>query len=339
MIRKGGSVSSEMGGSLYTETGGSTSSEMGGSIWSEIVSYNFSSLMPAPDRGTPAQRFGMFNDSYSRGGNNYTDGGSLSEGYSLIGGQYDRNAALTWIRNQNNFYGGETVRSGNEPDNFYRLYPRFPNVPHEAAYARTSHLNTSYSRDAYQLWGDFIYNKENVTTPFTPPHDGIARIAVFDPIYDGRSGMEYMRDRLGYRFVLRQAYVSEWVDRNGILRFEGKIQNVGFGNVINEKNVSILLISKDGTSVYAAKTKLDPRDWMANLNSRADNISAWNTINFAVKLSEFGNVPAGEYYLYLKINDPNEKSLHKRSIRFANAGNSWNPSFGANRIGTISVRS
>ena len=89
------------------------------------TSYSFSNLMPAPSRGTPAQRFGMFNDSYSRGGIDYSDGGSLSEGYSLIGGEYNRNAALTWMRNQNNFYGGETVRLGNEPDNFYQLYPRF----------------------------------------------------------------------------------------------------------------------------------------------------------------------------------------------------------------------
>ena len=29
--------------------------------------YSFTNLMPAPARGTPAQRFGMFNDSYSRG--------------------------------------------------------------------------------------------------------------------------------------------------------------------------------------------------------------------------------------------------------------------------------
>src|SRR5690625_2544411 len=103
------------------------------------TNYNFQNLMPTPKTTSPARRFGMFNDSYSRGGINYTDGGSLSEGILLIGGDYDRNSALTWIRNQNNFYGGETVRTGNEPDNFYRIYPRFPNVPYEAFYAHTSH--------------------------------------------------------------------------------------------------------------------------------------------------------------------------------------------------------
>ncbi|HEY5141291.1 MAG TPA: DUF4874 domain-containing protein, partial [Methylococcales bacterium] len=70
--------------------------------------YSFTNLMPAPARGTPAQRFGMFNDSYSAGssGDVPNDNGSLSEGYSLIGtgdlGDFDRNLVLTWIRNQNN---------------------------------------------------------------------------------------------------------------------------------------------------------------------------------------------------------------------------------------------
>lgn len=300
------------------------------------TNYNFSNLMPAPARGTPAQRFGMFNDSYSRGGLQYTDGGSLSEGYSLIGGEYDRNAALKWMRNQNNFYGGETVRSGNEPDSPYQLYPRFPNVPYEAAYARTTHLNTSYARDAYQLWGDFIYNEVNVTTPFTPPHDGVTRTAVFDPVYDGRNGMEFMRDRLGFRFVMRESRISESVTNKGVLRFEGKIQNVGFGNVINKKQVSVILSAKDGSGVYTAITNLDPRDWESDLNGRADNTSAWRNVSFELKMGTFGQVPAGEYDIYLKINDPKEKSSNKRSIQFAN-NNIWNAELGANLIGKTTV--
>ena len=300
------------------------------------TNYNFSNLMPAPARGTPAQRFGMFNDSYSRGGLDYTDGGSLSEGYSLIGGEYDRNAALLWMRNQNNFYGGETVRSGNEPDNEYQLYPRFPNVPYEAAFARTSHLNTSYARDAYQLWGDFVYNEQNMTTPFTPMHDGVTRTAIFDPVYDGRSGMEFMRDRLGFRYVLRESNLSENVSPNGSLVFKGKIQNVGFGNMINLKNVSLLLVSKHEPRVYSVLTNLDAKDWLANLNNRPDNKSAWNDVEVTVKMSEFGEVEAGDYNVYLKINDPKETSSNKRSIRFAN-NDIWNAELGANLIGSTTV--
>lgn len=299
--------------------------------------YSFSKLMPAPEPGSPAGRFGMFNDSYSRGGQAYTDGGSLSEGYHLIGGDYDRNAALTWMRNQRNFYGGETVRLGNEPDSEYRLYPRFPNVPYEAAIARTSHLNTSYAADAYRLWGDFIYTEATVTAPFTPPHDGVTRTAIFDPVYDGKSGMEFMRDRLGYRFVLREAALSGSVKRDGTLRFAGKIQNVGFGDVINPKSVTLILKARDDGRMFTASTDLDPRDWTSDLDNRPGNTAAWRDLRFDIDLNDIGDVPPGAYDLYLKINDPKERSANRRGIRFANP-DIWDAALGANRIGSTTIR-
>lgn len=303
------------------------------------TNYSFTNLMPAPERGTTAQRFGMFNDSYSAGGSDglYNDNGSLSEGSPLIGtgdiNDFDRNAALTWMRNQNNFYGGETVGPGSE-DN---IYPRFPNVLYEAAYAQTTHLNTSYSSRTYELWGNFIYNEGNVTAPFTSPHDGVTRTAIFDPVYEGRNGMEYIRDRLGYRLVLREAKVSEWVKQNGTLKFEGKIQNVGFGNIVNKKNVSVILQSKESENKYMTLTSLDARDWHPDLDSRASNTAAWRELNFTINMSDFGTVPSGDYDIYIKINDPKEQSTNKRSIRFANNGDIWNSDLGANLIGSTSV--
>lgn len=304
------------------------------------TNHSFNNLMPIPERDSPAQRFGMFNDSYSRGGQGYTDGGSLSEGNHLVGNDYERNAALTWIRNQNNFYGGETVRSGNEPDNFYQLYPRFPNVPYEAAYARTTHLNTSYSSAAYGLWDDFIYTEKAITEPFTPRHDGVTRTAVFDPVYEGKTGMEFIRDRLGYRLVLREAKASEKIAQNSSLRFEGKIQNVGFGLIVNKKNVSVILKSKSGTESYTALTDIDARNWRPaeDRNNRPDNTDAWRDLTFTINTNEFGDVPSGDYEIYLKINDPTEQYANRRSIRFANNGNNWNPNLGANLIGFTTIK-
>ncbi len=302
------------------------------------TNYSFTNLMPAPERGTPAQRFGMFNDSYSAGsGSDFcNDNGSLSEGFTLIGTgdqhDFDRNVVLTWIRNQNNFYGGETVGPGAD-DN---IYPRFPNVLYEAAYAQTTHLNTSYNQHTYKLWGNFVYNKENVTAPFTSPHDKVKRTAIFDPVYNGRNGMEYMRDRLGYRLVLREAKVSEWVEREDTLRFKGKIQNVGFGNVVNKKNVSVILKAKNGHNTYTALTNLDARDWRPDPDSRADNTSAWRDLNFSINMDAFGEMLPGEYDIFLKINDPKETSTNRRCIQFANHG-IWDASLGANLIGSTKV--
>ena len=327
----------------YVPASRSILAHAGGVMAWHNVEYNtncsFTNLMPAPARGTPSQRFGMFNDSYSAGssgGGGYNDNGSLSEGYALIGtgsdGDFSRNAALTWIRNQNNFYGGETVGPGAD-DN---IYPRFPNVLYEAAYARTTHLNTGYNQRTYKLWGDFVYNKENVTAPFTPPHDRVTRTAIFDPLYNGRSGMEYMRDRLGYRLVLREAKASERVNQNGTLRFQGKIQNVGFGNIINKKLVSVILRTKNGSKTYTTATNLDARDWQADLDSRANNTAAWRNLDFSIDMGAFGKVPPGDYDIFLKINDPEETSPNRRCIEFANH-DIWNTSLGANLIGSTKV--
>ena len=200
----------------------------------------------------------------------------------------------------------------------------------------------------YNRWNEFIYNEANVTAPVTfpvsgsernPPFSGPTKTAVFDPVYEGRTGLEYMRDRLGYRLVLREARASEWVERNGTLQFEGKIQNVGFGNVVNKKKVSVILKSRDGSDSYSALTNLDARDWLndENGNGRPDNTASWRDLNFSVDLSEFGSVPPGDYEIYLKINDPKEKSANRRCIRFANKGDSWNAGLGANLIGATKV--
>lgn len=98
--------------------------------------------------------------------------------------------------------------------------------------------------------------------------------------------------------------------------FEGKIQNVGFGNVVNEKKVSVILKSKDGSNSYVAVTNLDARDWLTaeDGNSRAENTAAWRDLKFSINMGAFGEVPLGDYDIYLKINDPKETIINKHFI-------------------------
>jgi hypothetical protein len=167
---------------------------------------------------------------------------------------------------------------------------------------------------------------------------------LYDPVYEGKNVLEYFRDRMGYRLVLREAKVSERVEQNGTLRFEGKIQNVGFGHVVNQKNVSVILKPKAGAESYIVLTNLDARDWQpAEVgpngempDSRATNTEAWRDVNVSVNMADFGDIPAGHYDVFLKINDPKEASRNKRSIQFANR-NLWNAALGANLIGSTTV--
>jgi len=331
-------------------------------VWHNIeygTAYNFNNLMPAPALGSNAQRFCVFNDSYALGSHDFTDQFSLSEGIEMIGGTFDRNAALTCIRNQNNFYGGETNTIGafNDPSN---IYPFFPSAPYEAAYSRTSHLNTDWAPGANRYWCDFVYTEENITKPFTQPHDGVTRKAIFDPVYNNRNGLVYMRDRLGYRLVLREAHLAEEIDaKTGTLEFKGKIQNVGFGNIINKKLVFVILQPKGGAKCYSYPTSIDARDWRTSDddNGREDNKAAYRDINFTIAMKDFTEMPLldapwgtvqqgnstaaeikpGEYFVYLKINDPKEKSSNKRCIQFANY-DIWNATIGANLIGIVNLK-
>lgn len=310
--------------------------------------YTFENIdqIPAPERGTPEARFGFFNDSYAYGedeGDNYpNDWGSLSEGAGWPGdplgdeGSYDRGRVMTWIRKQNNFYGGEA--QGDET-----RWNTYPFVAWEASYAQTVYLNADYEDSVHERWADFTYTEENVMQQMTNAYEEPYRTeyAIFDPVYDGRTGLEYWRDRLGYRLVLREADASGWVASNGTLEFSGKIQNVGFGNVVNQKDVAVILKNKASGKTYEVLTDLDARDWHPDLDSRATNTAAWRDLSFSISMDEFGQLLPGEYEIYLKINDPKEQSANKRCIRFANKAPEgveiWNAELGANLIGSTLV--
>ena len=306
--------------------------------------YNFSNIdsIPLPPKGSREARFGYFNDSYAAG--NWDDNGSLSEGSKMFEGVdesgYDRYKTISWIHKQNQVVQGEGGIGNN-------IFGNMPGAILEAQQLRTSNLNIRHGN--YSLWSSFIYNEKNVTAPVTfpandkeesPPYSGKTKTAIFDQVYDGKNGLEYFRDRMGYRLVLREAKASEWVNQKGTLKFQGKIQNVGFGNVVNKKKFSVILKMRNGSNAYTAATNLDARDWLTDENedSRADNTTAWRDLNFSINMSVFGKVPPGEYDIFLKINDPKEQSTNKRCIRFANKGNSWKAELGANLIGSITVK-
>lgn len=309
------------------------------------TTYTFTNIdtMPTPSKDSREGRFGFFNDSYAAG--SWGDNGSLSEGNPMIHNKYgnstyDRYKVVKWFNKQNQIFQGEGGIGNN-------VFGTMPGAILEAQQLQTTALNMRHGR--YNRWNSFIYNEINVTKPVQFPANeeelsrgaftGEIKTAIFDPVYDGKTGLEYIRDRMGYRMVLREAKVSEFVKQNGTLVFEGKIQNVGFGNVVNKKKVSVILKSKDGSRSFMTATNLDARDWLNddNGNGRPDNTAAWRELNFSINMETFGSVPGGEFDIFMKINDPKEQSTNKRSIRFANKGDIWNASLGANLIGSTTV--
>lgn len=289
--------------------------------------------MPTPKRNSPEARFGFFNDSYAAGGADKSDNGSLSEGGAMLYPNaddygYDRTRILTWINKQNNFLQGEGGLTENE-------YSKMPNAIAEAFALRTTALNMRHG--LYTTWSNFLYTRENVE----------GANVFFDPVYDGKTGLEYFRDRMGYRFVLRASNIN--TDKN-CMNIACKIQNVGFGNVINKKQMSILLQSQnDPTRIYAAVTNIDVRDWYTaeNGNTTPTNTTTWRSADLSLDLhkdfymygastSSVSRPTPGTYTVFMKINDPKETTKNKRCIRFANY-DIWCEELGGNKIGEVLI--
>lgn len=304
--------------------------------------------LPGPEADTPEARFGFFNDSYAAGylqAGGWSDHGSLSEGTEMLAGpgsetRFDRDTVVSWVGGQRSIVQGE---GGLMPNVFSRL----PGAILEAQRLGTTLLNMRHGR--YSTWNNALYTEENTTTPVTlpgpedggePPFSGRTVQAFFDPVYAGRTGLEFMRDRLGYRLVLRSSELTGVIDsRTGVLELFGHVQNVGFGGVVNRKQVVVLLRAVEGVACFSAPTELDVRGWRPAVDgdNRPDNTDSWHAFGTEVAMAAFGEVPAGDYDVHLRIRDPKETSGHRRGIRFANRG-TWVAELGANLIGRVTVR-
>ncbi|MBQ8697299.1 MAG: DUF4832 domain-containing protein, partial [Clostridia bacterium] len=146
--------------------------------------------------------------------------------------------------------------------------------------------------------------------------------------YYGYSVYTFIRDHIGYRFVVRDAQMSVAVPTGGLLRISIDIENTGMANCVQDK-VAQLVIEKDGKEVE-----------VVTLNG-AVNANKWlsqetNDVDFEVRLSK--ELAAGEYTAYLRVcnitndGEPNTKTC----VQFAN-NDIYNKKLRANLIGTFTV--
>ena len=253
---------------------------------------------------------------------------------SVFGGEHLKGPEPELIDGKPN--NGAFIPVGKRIDNPYNnVILRFPFVLHEGRIAGWTYVCIEQGSARFKSRADYLYTRENIEVELTYPWSGEKAKVFYDPLYEGQSALAYYRDRMGYRFVLREADMDESVKAGELLKFNGKVQNVGWGRVFNRKKASVLLQPKGGSECKQAETDIDVRDWLPaeDGNSLADNKAAWRDFSFTIKTEGFN---VGEYNVFLKINDPREKSPNKRSIAFANY-DIWNETLGANLIGCITV--
>ena len=242
--------------------------------------------------GTDAGRVGVFNDGYL---------GSDSD----LGTFADRTEETEWLfsRARQTLYGGEVV--ADSETGLLGAYNDVDYLEKEAFLTHTSYLNIS--------WNDRVINAWKNT-----PYDGA------DPVYAGFSDYDYVAAHLGYRLVLRKSELSSSASGGGVLRLRGSIENVGFGNVVNQRLAEILLIGEKERYVCSV-------DWDVRTVASA-SVAGYD---WSFRLPS--DIPEGNYRVFLRLRGADEKSVSAlRCLKLANAG-IFDEESGGNFLGSIRV--
>ena len=196
-------------------------------------------------------------------------------------------------------FGGECTKKESE-------FNDFENAIRDMQYRHCTYLNKTYDKEVKEKWRQSTYYSDS-------------------DIYSKQNGFKYIQDHLGYRLVLREVDLKQ---ENNMQKINIQLENIGFGNIINSKDVEI--IYKNENEIYTSKIETDIRKDLI----KEENIL---NLNYTIKLPE--TIKAGEYEVYLKISEPYEslKNNTKYCIQFAN-NNVWNENLGANFIGRITIR-
>ena len=196
-----------------------------------------------------------------------------------------RAAGIAYIGGETRFtpFGGETCRM--------HKYGNGRNAIAEMEQLHCSWLNMGYHRGVLQRWVD-------------------------------QGCMDEIKRRMGYRFVLRQAKITQEVRPGGILRLNLTLENVGFSSPFNFRLVELALRNNRSGDVTIARLSVDPRYWFPGNSNEIER-----TLRIPVSL------PKGTYSVFLRLPDP-YPSLYddpRYAIRFGNK-KVWDEASGGNRI-------
>ncbi len=243
-----------------------------------------------------AARVGLYDDGYM---------GSDSD----LGTYANRAIETAWVGNQTtrSYFGGEF--SGNlEFAMQYDTYLPQNAIP-EMYRTHLSYINSNI----FGLYRDYTFGSE-----YDVPN-------VDNSAYYGQTVHKFIRDHLGYRFVLRDVELTEKAEQGDTIAVKFDIENTGFANPIRQQNAELLL-EKNGCYIRTP-ISLDSRNWYSCQTT---------TEQASVQIP--GGLTPGEWNVYLKLSVGNQdvSQTHMRSVRFANP-DIWNPALGANRLGSVQI--
>jgi hypothetical protein len=293
---------------ILTRTGNYSAKVLGFDNWGvdfNIDGEKFAEIAKA--KGDTMYRVGMFNDGYL--GTQYDYGTWGADCKTSI----CREEGVAWLEKYgiNTPYGGEALTTANG----YQVINTPEFLAYEGFRTHTSYLNIQWNNNLIDSWKK---------TPFTQKDFD------YDPArVDSLSGFKYINDHLGYRFVLRESWLSDTVGSDGILRAKLRIQNVGFGNLTRKMKVSLYVHGManfgplDTIAAFNITKSLDSVDFM-KVHSRkieikdADTVMTFdgnNELSIEAKVGCYSNWSGVPMYVELKVcSETNEEDC----IHFAN---------------------
>lgn len=252
-----------------------------------------------------AYRVGVFNDAYGAA-------------WDDLGTYKNRERETDWLSRQSEhtYYGGEAITDTGSYSALNGIGPfnTAMNFIDEAYKLHTSYLNWEWNQALHKEWQNQLFT-------------GMSGV---DEKYNGMTGLRFIENHLGYRFVMRSSSVS--VDESNMtLSASVGVENTGFGNLLKEKQADIVLTRSDGKTYEIADVPgVDATSWLAGASSPSTDST--------------GNVPLpqgienGEYSVYLRISSGEKlasESIYS-AVMFANP-DIWSPTNQANLIGSVTI--
>ena len=205
---------------ILTRTGNYSAKVLGFDNWGvdfHVDGEKFAEIAKA--KGDTMYRVGMFNDGYL--GTQYDYGTWGADCKTSI----CREEGVAWLEKYgiNTPYGGEALTTA---ENYQVINtPEF--LSYEGFRTHTSYLNIQWNNNLIDSWKKTLFNVKDFDYDFE-------RV-------DSLTGFKYINDHLGYRFVLRESWVTDTVGSDGIFRAKLRIQNVGFGNLTHKVKASLVV--------------------------------------------------------------------------------------------------
>lgn len=160
--------------------------------------------------------------------------------------------------------GGEVISDG--------IYTDLDNAIRDLSHMHVSYLNDAYDPAAINKWKASVYSGEDC--------------------FNGMSGYEYIKEHLGYRYVLRDSFLQfdTWKDEEACLSFT--VENVGFASALREFS---MVVTWENIQTMERGELPVPAD--------IRYLSGGETETYELKIPIRDYEP-GEYRFYLLVTDP-----------------------------------